>query len=613
MSNLTPLRRQLASLKRKRSSARMLSALAAVVAAILLALLLLFVLDVVFHLAVVQRLLVMALLLAGVMWAWRTYSSPELQVRESSTDMALMVERQHGMSSDLVAALQFEEAGVGRTGSEKLEQAVVDQAGERSQRLNVYEGLSRGRMFKRVLLVLAIILLLAAIAWMLPAHARVFIDRLCFGTQHYPTDTVIERIVVNEHVVLNQEQQEGNHLAPVNMKAPQAQAVRFAAICRGECPEEGQVELETVGSGHRRLVSLTKLADDDPLAVRQLETLEEAPADAAVYVGELPRLVSSLDYGLTLGDAWTDPARVDMISLPVVEVTRTVIPPDYAKIASVSDDSAGREGAVLEGSAVRYSLKTVNDKQLKKAWMHFTTGGTTEVVELMPMGRDGTQWQLQSELPALDNVQSPATISFQVIDEDDLQLESPVHKTIRLKPDRKPLASAEVAHRVVLPTAKPRIDFHVNDDFGVASIAIELQVERGEVSMRHRDSDSSASESSADEGNADESDTDEADADRNLLSVHSAEPILADALPHQGQYPLDLTPFRLVKGDQIRLTLSVTDYRGDQPGETYYAAPVTLEISDENGVLAAISEADEQSDERLTDIIKKQLGIGESP
>jgi hypothetical protein len=30
-------------------------------------------------------------------------------------------------------------------------------------------------------------------------------------------------------------------------------------------------------------------------------------------------------------------------------------------------------------------------------------------------------------------------------------------------------------------------------------------------------------------------------------------------------------------------------------------------------VLAAISEADERSEQRLTDIIKRQLGIGESP
>jgi hypothetical protein len=45
----------------------------------------------------------------------------------------------------------------------------------------------------------------------------------------------------------------------------------------------------------------------------------------------------------------------------------------------------------------------------------------------------------------------------------------------------------------------------------------------------------------------------------------------------------------------------------------YQGDPLVLEISDESGVLAAISEADPRSEERLTDIIKRQLGIGESP
>ena len=63
----------------------------------------------------------------------------------------------------------------------------------------------------------------------------------------------------------------------------------------------------------------------------------------------------------------------------------------------------------------------------------------------------------------------------------------------------------------------------------------------------------------------------------------------------------------------MRLTLEIQDYRGDQPGETFLSDPLYLEISDESGVFAAILEADEKSEQRLTEIIKRQLGIGESP
>jgi hypothetical protein len=85
-----------------------------------------------------------------------------------------------------------------------------------------------------------------------------------------------------------------------------------------------------------------------------------------------------------------------------------------------------------------------------------------------------------------------------------------------------------------------------------------------------------------------------------------------------GSHTLALAPLQLTKGDRLKLTLEVTDYRGeneqgDAIGIAYQSDPLVLEISDEAGVLAAISEADPRSEERLTEIIKRQLGIGEAP
>ena len=71
-----------------------------------------------------------------------------------------------------------------------------------------------------------------------------------------------------------------------------------------------------------------------------------------------------------------------------------------------------------------------------------------------------------------------------------------------------------------------------------------------------------------------------------------------------------LRPAKLAKDDRLKLTLEAIDYRGNAPGQSYMSDPLVLEISDESGVLAAISEADERSEQRLTDIIKQQLGIG---
>jgi hypothetical protein len=87
------------------------------------------------------------------------------------------------------------------------------------------------------------------------------------------------------------------------------------------------------------------------------------------------------------------------------------------------------------------------------------------------------------------------------------------------------------------------------------------------------------------------------------ISIFAEKPAYHRKRPH----PRELKSGRLSLG-----LVSTLDYRGDLPGESYPSDPLVLEISDEAGVLAAISQADEKSEQRLTDIIKQQLGIGET-
>ena len=87
-------------------------------------------------------------------------------------------------------------------------------------------------------------------------------------------------------------------------------------------------------------------------------------------------------------------------------------------------------------------------------------------------------------------------------------------------------------------------------------------------------------------------------------------------LPTEGNYSLPLSRLGLAKGDLIKLTLEVTDYRGMTTaggaiGEAAQSNAIILEVSDESGVMAAISQADQRSEQQLTEIIKRQLGIGD--
>ena len=67
------------------------------------------------------------------------------------------------------------------------------------------------------------------------------------------------------------------------------------------------------------------------------------------------------------------------------------------------------------------------------------------------------------------------------------------------------------------------------------------------------------------------------------------------------------------KGDQVRVMLEATDFRGGRTGRTAVSDTLQLTVTDESGILSALSESDERSARQLDAIIRRQLGIGETP
>jgi len=172
-----------------------------------------------------------------------------------------------------------------------------------------------------------------------------------------------------------------------------------------------------------------------------------------------------------------------------------------------------------------------------------------------------------------------------VTDEDGLQLEQTVQGYIRIKADQRPRITAEVVTRFVLPSATPLIEYRASDDFGVAKVLLHLQSARGENASVE---------------------------DKTLTLLDSKEPVLRNRLPLKGVYPLKLAGLGLAKGDQLKVTLEVIDFRGPATGLSALSEPLTLQVTDESGILAAISESDERSARQLDAIIQRQLGIGGS-
>jgi hypothetical protein len=217
MSRLATLRSQLAGLRQARAAVRAATAWSSFVTAVLWALAGVLILDLVFELAILPRSVVMLLAAAAVAWAFFRYTRPLLGQSESEIDMALLVERQQQIDSDLVAALQFESPDAARWGSPQLESAVIDYVAAVGRGINVFEGFSRDQMMRRGLTLAITIVVLLALASLFPGHARAFVSRLLFGSLHYPTRTVIEQIVINDRAVLVASE---HGTRPISLKAP---------------------------------------------------------------------------------------------------------------------------------------------------------------------------------------------------------------------------------------------------------------------------------------------------------------------------------------------------------------------------------------------------------
>lgn len=671
MTKLATLRSQLTSLRRARALVRAATAGAALVVATLWALVAVLALDLAFELPAPQRLVVMAIAAGCVFWAAYRFTWPMLQIHESLEDMALLVERQQNIDSDLIAALQFESTAAGNWGSPQLEGAVIDYVAHVGSQLNVFEGFSRKQMVQRAM-VLSVTLIALLIGFaVFPSHAFTFVNRLLLGGQHYPTATTIERIMVNQRQVLT-ERVEG--CAPRSLKAPQGRPLEFAVFTRGQTPSEASVTLQATGITRtrtqlelkpatreerlgrlRQAVEMLELAakSDEidisqpwrehvalllvfdapvpaaalaqdiersalaPLATKVAAQLKgDAPLDESksLYLGQLPRLLESVRYSLTLGDAWTDPAVVTMIPLPTVEPSLRVTPPTYAREEAKPDDGQ-RQIAVLAGSSVELALHCTNGKRLQSAWVNLRQRDESRRIELAKRGADDAQWALvdsHGQSP-LKNIRDEFRFELQVIDEDGLSLETPIRGSVRIKPDRPPTAAADVVHKVVVPTAEPVIHYRAADDYGISSLKLTAEVER------HSNENVAAPEESAIRTPEQATAANSAAVEKREFVLHAGpQPLRGEQLPIDARFTLPLSSMRLAKGDRLKITLEVVDYRGENEarepvGERYQSDPLVLEISDESGVLAAISEADERSEQRLTDIIKRQLGIGESP
>ena len=178
----------------------------------------------------------------------------------------------------------------------------------------------------------------------------------------------------------------------------------------------------------------------------------------------------------------------------------------------------------------------------------------------------------------LADVRQPLRFAVQVVDQDGLSLERPLAGFIRLKADRVPRVAAAIVSRRG-GAAPSRASCTVRRTTSASGwIAAKVQISRQNGDME--------------------------DSVREVLPCGSQPPQAVV----RGEYAIDLSPFKLQKGDELKITLEAFDDRGDREPKSAVSEPLVLQVTDREGILAGLLESDEKSAKQLDAIIQRELG-----
>jgi len=557
---LAVLRERIAAVKSRRAGARRTAGLATLALAVAVAVAAAFLLDWTLALPKGGRAVLLVALAGGLVWAYRRHVRPWLSVRESDLDLALLVEKQQGVDSDFVAALQFETPAAGGWGSGDLRGAVIDYVAEFGRDWQVPEQVANAALGKRLGWLAGICGLLLVGAAIRPDFAKAFINRMALGSMHYPTRTKIESLAIGGKPV---------DLAAASASVPcqMGRPVTFDVGLGGAVPDTARVTLAGSADGTQATLDLAR--------------------DKTKFSATLPRLLESVKVQVFAGDAWTEPVLVNVVPLPLVETTLTATPPTYAREGTAAEavPQATRQLSVLEGSQVDLGV-TCTNKSLTSAAL------VVEGKEYPLQAEAGSgRWSLPAAGSPLAVITQPVRFELRVVDEHGLSPDPAVSGAIRLKPDALPRVSADVRTRLVLPGGTPRVEWTAADDHGIRDVTVIV-----EPFVRST-------------GPAKPVEPVRFSA----VDVPAAGWLGRDALPLAGAVAIPLDALRLAKGDQVRVTLQATDYRGERAGQTSSSDPIVLDVTDEPGLLASLYESDERSARQLDSIIERQLQVGAVP
>jgi hypothetical protein len=404
---------------------------------------------------------------------------------------------------------------------------------------------------RRLLVFVITVAICLPLAVIYSGHTIAFLNRLLLGKAHYPT-----RILIKE---IRSPGQTATYADPVTF------IVRGAVsegVPESEMPESGQVQIEAISTGLETTVNLVRSKEDPSL-----------------YKGTLNRVLDDLDYVIYLGDAESEPRRLELIPLPLAELTMEVIAPTYASTKAPPQPKNPRQALVLEGSRVK--LTVTADKELASTTITFEKDK-----QEIPLERRGKKFVLDSKTGPLSSVTETVRFEIQIKDTDGLSPENPIKGVIHVSVDLPPRVALAAYSQFVVPKAAPQVMFKAVDDYALDRLVLHRTIVRAEGK-------------------------EEIPLEPITFKVEDHKALFAGSYRlHLGELKIDGKPANLQKGEQVVLAVEAVDFRGSMEGKSRRSEKWAFEVTDRAGVLGAMDRLDEQMDKKLNEILRAQLEAG---
>jgi hypothetical protein len=539
-----------------------------------------FVVDWTFDLSRWPRLILeLAAVTLGLSWLVARVG-PMLVKRESLEELALELEQVHEIDSDLIAALHFKKSAVPGA-SVKLTDAVIEYVEDFSQGIDPLQTARWSKLAVPLAMVLGLSLSSVAATWVYPDVWQAFSQRLLLTGARYPTRTKLVALYVNG------QRWDSAAQTTWEVRCPAENPIVLEATTSGEEPTVADWFVATSGGGPTTSTPLAALTGDEG---RDAETIAASAVGSktseVLWRGEIAQLPASADAYVRLGDFVSESFRLKVVARPVVDLewmiaTRVRSGEAGAKTTAGSRPaiSKSRNLIVRAGSQVSPIVMSLN-KPLASGVLRWTEEGRPPLeISLQADGTDKGRWTTPPD--QLPRLKQGVQYQLRLIDEDGLAVQPEISGSIRIEADRSPKIVAAVISKLVLPTAKPVLRYGVTDDYGVVAIKARLQLITEKSPGRE-------------------------------VEVDVLQPMAVDTANTAvtGEFPLDLSPYGLAPGDELRVTLMAADDRGDASLKWESGSPILLKVTDQSGILAGLLESDQQTAKQLDAIIARELGIG---